>query len=513
MTEQYFASLLIVGGVCIGFALHALSLAVRTRDPRYGYLLALALLEGVYCIVAWRYLSLLDSVAARPWGQAICAFTPIITYIFGELTMDLAQRRERWLVLLQRVNLLLTGLFTTGVVIDLAYGTSLMLRPTLETDLATIHRHRVIFMPMGQAYLAWVSVAFMVFAGTLFAAYPTRRYLLPMVVGCAGYFIATILDFGILVGTRDALFVQHFGFLALVVGCWRVLSNRFEDTLNEMRAVVVKLEEQRRRLLVAAPMLHKQKLTSIGTLAAGVAHEINNPIQGIMNYALLLKRELGTNEVASGFADEITAESQRVADIVRSLLHFGRADASVAMATDVRDLVDETLALVRSTFVHDRIEVQISLEDEIPEIDCRAAQMRQVLMNLLTNARDAINARSPERTDPRKVVIRGARTLRGEEAWVTLSVEDSGNGVDPAHASRIFDPFFSTKGAEGMGLGLSVSHGIVDSHGGELTCESRPNEGATFIIHIPYVPVEGKTRSSSNPPLLSADARLPASDG
>lgn len=513
MTEQYFASLLIVGGVCLGFALHALSLAARTRDPRYGYLLALALLEGVYCIVAWRYLSLTDSAAARPWGQTICAFTPIITYIFGELTMDLAQRRERWLVRLQRLNLLLTGLFTTGVVIDLLYGTSLMLRPTLETDLGSIHRHRVIFMPMGQAYLTWVSLAFMIFAGTLFFAYPSRRYLLPMVVGCAGYFVATILDFGILVGTRDAIFVQHFGFLALVVGCWRVLSNRFEDTLNEMRAAVVKLEEQRRRLLVAAPMLHKQKLTSIGTLAAGVAHEINNPIQGIMNYALLLKRELGANEVATSFADEITAESQRVADIVRSLLHFGRADASVAVATNVRDLVNETLSLVRSTFDHDRIEVELAFEEGIPEIDCRPAQLRQVLMNLLTNARDAINARGPERIDPRRVVIRGARTLRGEDAWVTIEVEDSGCGVDPVHVTRVFDPFFSTKGAEGMGLGLSVSHGIVHNHGGELTCDSRPGKGATFTIRIPYVHGERTPSSSSNPPLVAADVRVPASDG
>ena len=189
------------------------------------------------------------------------------------------------------------------------------------------------------AYLAWVSVAFSCFAVTLLSAYRTKRDLLPMVVGAIVYFAATISDFGICVGLFDAPFTQHFGFFALVIGCWRVISNRFEETLADMRRAVDRLEKQRNRLLVAAPMLHKQKLDSLGTLAAGVGHEINNPIQGIMNYALLLKREVAPDTTVSHFADEIATESKRIADIVQNLLRFARADGTadgaVAIAVPV----------------------------------------------------------------------------------------------------------------------------------------------------------------------------------
>src|SRR5262245_7977162 len=111
MTDNYFVTLLVIGGVCVGFALHAASLAIRTRLARYVYLMLLALLEGAYCIFAWRYFSQTDSELARPWGQAFCAFAPYIAWVFGKLTIDLAEHRPRWLLVVQKLNLALTTAF------------------------------------------------------------------------------------------------------------------------------------------------------------------------------------------------------------------------------------------------------------------------------------------------------------------------------------------------------------------------------------------------------------------
>lgn len=510
MTDEYFQSLLIVGGVCIGFALHSASLAGRANQRRHLHLLLLALLEAAYCIVALRYLRMVDEGLARPWGQAICAFTPYITFLFGELTMELAEQRPRWLVRLQKTNLVLTTMFSIGVVIDMLRGTSLMVRPYLATDLSSVHRHQVVFTPLGLTYLAWVSIAFTSFAFILFRRYRTRRDLLPMLLGCVGYFIATMLDFGILIGVRDGIFLQHFGFFALVVGCWRVLSNRFEDALADMEQAVKRLEDQRTRLLVAAPMLHKQKLDSLGTLAAGVAHEINNPIQGIMNYAQLLKRDLDAESPAAEFADEIARESRRVADIVRSLLRFGRSDGSLIVAANIGEILDGTLTLIRTGLVHEEISLRVNVEKGMPEMSCRAAQLQQVIMNLVTNARDAILRRNPARTDAREISIDVRRRDRDGDVWIELTVSDTGDGLDPALRERIFDPFFTTKGPEGTGLGLSVSHGIVQTHGGTISCESQPGRGASFFIDIPARGKIMMLRSSGM--IVAAPAVTPPAD-
>ncbi len=188
-------------------------------------------------------------------------------------------------------------------------------------------------------YLVWVTVAFSCFSAVL--------------------------------GLRDGHFVQHFGFFALVVGCFVVMARRFERSMVDLREAVHRLEEQRRALLVAAPMLHKQKLESLGTLAAGIAHEINNPIHGILNYSILLKRQLGEGEQASSFAEEIEREAKRVAEIVRGLLRFGRYDDAEKVAANVGDIVEGTTALVRGLLPKEGISLEVSVAPDLPELRCR----------------------------------------------------------------------------------------------------------------------------------------------
>ncbi len=489
MSEWYFASLLVMMGGCLAFALHAGTLAAQTRERRYVHLLALAILEGGYCFVTYRYFRETTSARALPWGQGICAFTPYITFVFGELTIDLTERKPRWLRAAQHVNLVVTTLFVVAVLSDMILGTELALRHDVETDLASAHRHLLSFTTLGKAYLGWVSIAFSVFAALLFRDRHARTTLAPMVVGCVVYFGATTLDFGILVRVRDGHFLQHFGFFALLVGCFRVLAGRFEQALEEQKAAIARLEEQRQKLLLAAPMLHKQKLDSLGTLAAGVAHEINNPISGILNYAQLMKRRIPPDSEDAVFVDEIEHEAQRVANIVKDLLHFGRAGEANAVAANAREIVEGTLTLIRSRLMQEKITVDVEIADDLPEFVCRVQQLRQVLMNLVMNARDALNHRAASRIDPKRIAIKVRKSSANGACGVVFEVADNGDGIDPALTERIFDPFFTTKSeGENVGLGLSISHGIVRAHGGNIRCASVLGESTMFRVELPCGP-------------------------
>ena len=489
MSDWYLGSLLVMAGACVGFGVHAANLALQTRMRLHAYLLALATMEGAYCIVTYCYFRETVSREALLWGQLICVFTPYITYVFGALTMDITEHRPRWLVVGQRVNLVLTTLFVASVLVDLAFGTALVVERTVKTDLTSAHRHLLSFTPAGMIYLSWVSVAFFAFAAVLFRHPRARRELLPMTLGCVVYFVATNLDFGILMNVRDGYFIQHFGFFALLVGSWRVLASRFERLIVDQRVALGRLEQQRQQLLLAAPMLHKQKLDSLGTLAAGVAHEINNPISGILNYAQLMKNGMGTAREERTFVDEIEREAKQVAAIVRNLLHFGRADETDPVATEVREVVQNTLTLVRTLLHKDKISITVHLDDEMPVIVCRYQQLQQVLMNLVMNARDALNRRVSSRTDDKEIVIRVKSVPGSGDGAITFEVIDNGDGFDAATAERIFDPFFTTKPhGEGVGLGLSISHGIIEAHGGRLSCESSPGSQTQFRVELPCTP-------------------------
>jgi PAS domain S-box-containing protein len=236
-----------------------------------------------------------------------------------------------------------------------------------------------------------------------------------------------------------------------------------------------------------ATIRQQQRLESIGTLASGVAHEINNPVQGIMNYAELIATSPHSGEQAREFAIEIGHESQRVATIVRNLLAFSRQEGERAAApARIGVIVEGTLSLIRTVLRKDQIALELDIPDDLPQVHCRVQQIQQVLMNLVTNSRDALRTRWPDYHEDKRIEIRAVRFERDDRAWIRLSVFDRGGGVPGDVVARIFDPFFTTKGRDqGTGLGLAVSHGIVAEHGGELWLENRPGESACFHLELP----------------------------
>ncbi|MBT3375375.1 MAG: PAS domain S-box protein [Lentisphaerae bacterium] len=246
-----------------------------------------------------------------------------------------------------------------------------------------------------------------------------------------------------------------------------------------------KLAEEE-HLRMEAQLRQAQKLESIGTLAGGVAHEINNPINGIMGYADLILKRIDAGTEAATFAEEIKHETKRVADIVRNLLAFARQGGERRGAVHIQEVVQATVSLIRTIIKRDQIELVVDIPEDLPCIRCRPQQIQQVLMNLMTNARDALNERYPK-LSPEKTLVVGARSLeRAGTPWIRVTVEDHGTGIEPDVRERMLDPFFTTKpGTVGTGLGLSISHGIVQEHGGVLSVESEVGEYTRFHVDLP----------------------------
>ncbi len=239
---------------------------------------------------------------------------------------------------------------------------------------------------------------------------------------------------------------------------------------------------------VEAQLWHTQKMESIGTLAGGVAHEINNPINGIMNYAELIKDELeGKGMVAEEFSTEIIHEAERVANLVRNLLQFSRQERQTHSPTPVGEIVGDTLPLIRTLMRHDQIELMVDVPADLPAIACHKQQIQQVVMNLLTNARDALNERYTGYDENKTIRI----SVREAAGSIRITVEDRGAGIAEEVKEHIFEPFFTTKdrayGAarHGTGLGLAISHGIVTDHHGRLTVETKLGEWTRFHVDLP----------------------------
>ncbi|MFZ4579048.1 MAG: PAS domain S-box protein [Myxococcota bacterium] len=251
------------------------------------------------------------------------------------------------------------------------------------------------------------------------------------------------------------------------------------------RFLVGLIQDVTERLRFEAAARQQQKLESIGTLASGVAHEINNPLSVIMNYGEMLLGDPADASLIKDCAENIVKESDRIAVIVRNLLSFARQDKETHSPARIEDIVERTLSLMRAVLRRDQINLQCSLAQDLPMVKCRSQQIQQVLMNLLTNARDALNERYPKGASDKEIRIEAFAFEKDGIRWIRLTVEDHGNGIPADVAGKAFDPFFTTKARDkGTGLGLSISYGIVKEHHGELWFETELGKGTRFHVDL-----------------------------
>ena len=257
-------------------------------------------------------------------------------------------------------------------------------------------------------------------------------------------------------------------------------------TLVFMRDITERKQYERNKLRLELQLRQKHRLESIGTLASGIAHEINNPITGIINYAQLISDHPTADEPLCEYSREIMREGMRVADTVRNLLSFSQYNKQAHMPNLVGEIVDQTISLTEAVLRHDQIDLSVDVANGLPVIKCCAQQIQQVLMNLITNARDALNARYSGFDENKKLIVCARAATRDNQPWVRFTVEDSGIGIREELLPRIFDPFFTTSTrSEHSGLGLSICLGIVKEHHGDIWFETQPGEFTRAIVELP----------------------------
>ncbi len=231
-----------------------------------------------------------------------------------------------------------------------------------------------------------------------------------------------------------------------------------------------------------AALIQSEKLAAFGQLGAGIAHEVKNPLAGILGCAQLSLRKVEPETPIHGNLLLIEKETKRCKTIIENLLKFARQEKAVMKATDVNQVVQDAVAIVSHQMEISQVKLEARLAEGLPEVHGNANQLQQVLMNLLMNAQQAMEGRSGNITI----------ATRHEGGKVILNVADNGPGMTPEIRARIFEPFFTTKpGGKGTGLGLSVSFGIIRDHEGEIRVDSTPGAGTTFTIELSRLAAQG----------------------
>ena len=264
-----------------------------------------------------------------------------------------------------------------------------------------------------------------------------------------------------------------------------------EERVDEKTAELKRVHEH---------MLHTEKLTSLGKLAAVVAHEINNPLSGILTYAKLLKKWLERTDVEERKKTEmieclvlIESESKRCGELVKSLLTFSRNAPLNIQRSNINAVVERCVRLVKPKADISGVEIQSALDPGLPLVQCDPAQIEQVMLALVMNAFDAM---------PRGGNVWLKTSFNAESNSIALQIRDDGSGIPDELLPRMFEPFFTTKGSKGVGLGLAISRNIVDRHNGKIEVQSKPGQGTTFTISIPV----DAQRASTSAPATTASA-------
>lgn len=249
-----------------------------------------------------------------------------------------------------------------------------------------------------------------------------------------------------------------------LVGWGKTLEKKVEERTNEIREMQSHLVQQ-------------EKLASLGKLAAGIAHEINNPLGGILIYSHLLLEDMKKEDPRYDNLAKIVKETTRCKDIVKGLLQFARPREPEAIQIDINATLDSALSLLESQAVFQNITIKKRYASGLPPIVADRSQLQQVFVNIILNAADAMDRAGTLSLDT---------SLDEEKRFICIAFTDTGHGIKPEHKARLFEPFFTTKevGA-GTGLGLAISYSIIQKHGGNIEVKSEVGRGSTFTVKLP----------------------------
>jgi PAS domain S-box-containing protein len=261
-----------------------------------------------------------------------------------------------------------------------------------------------------------------------------------------------------------------------------------QSKTSEIEGTLVAIEDVTERIRLEEQLQQSDKLSSIGLLAAGVAHEVNTPLTGISSYSQMLMQQIPETDPRHHLLDKIYRQTSRASSIVNNLLNFSRVSDARFVPVDLNHVLDDTIQLLEAQLRNSGIEVTCKYAGTLPPGTGNAAKLQQVFMNLILNARDAM---------PQGGRLEIATTA--DDDSIIIRFRDTGSGIASEHLAKIYDPFFTTKQiGKGTGLGLAVSYGIIRDHGGDIIVESQEGEGTLFQITLPLASIRQQLATASD---------------
>ncbi|MBI5922763.1 MAG: HAMP domain-containing protein [Betaproteobacteria bacterium] len=261
-----------------------------------------------------------------------------------------------------------------------------------------------------------------------------------------------------------------------------------------------KVEQRTKELRIAeAETARSEKLASVGLLAAGIAHELNNPLTGVLTFSHLLRKKMPEGSQDAEDLDLVIRETKRCAAIIRRLLDFAREKPPEKKFSDLNKIIENTERIIEKPASLRDVKITLELDRELPPVWLDADLIEQVILNLMVNAQHAVEQDGDITVRTSRVLKAVGESGRGPAPMAEVTVIDTGCGIPQENLKRIFDPFFTSKEVgKGTGLGLSVTHGIVTAHGGAIEVDSQVGKGSTFRVYLPLNPPEKDPGSNSD---------------
>jgi two-component system NtrC family sensor kinase len=289
------------------------------------------------------------------------------------------------------------------------------------------------------------------------------------------------LDYHLDINTRDEIGELAHAFNAMTADLKKA-KNELVEWGNTLEKKVQEKTEAIHR--AQAQLIHSEKLASLGRMAAGVAHEINSPLTGIVTFGHLLLKKFPAGTEEHEDIEVIIEQANRCSTIIKGLLGFARASAAEKTATNINDVINHSLNIVRNKADFFNIKLVTNFDENLDRVTADSSQLQQVFLNLIMNAADAIEGKGT-------ITITTKNTGDNGRDFVEIEFRDTGPGIDDENLAKIFEPFFTTKPVgKGTGLGLAVSHGIIQEHGGTIFAKTKVGEGTSFFIKLPALKEE-----------------------
>ena len=345
--------------------------------------------------------------------------------------------------------------------------------------------------------MAAYSLGFILIASLLVGVFVHRLVYVPLIDLETGAKRLSSGDLDQMIPVRSE---DEFGRLASSFNSMTVALRNSQEELREWgHTLEQKVEKRTQELRIAeTETARSEKLASVGLLAAGIAHELNNPLTGVLTFTSLLRKKMPDGSMDAEDLDLVIRETKRCAAIIRRLLDFAREKTPEKKFTDLNQVIEDTVRIIERPASFRDIEIELDLDRELPPVWVDADLIKQVIMNILVNAQHAIEHEGSITVHSRRFPeARSAEPGKEPVPMAEISVIDTGCGIPEKNLKRIFDPFFTSKEVgKGTGLGLSVSHGIVRAHGGLIEVESTVGKGSAFRIYLPLKPPSGEAHSS-----------------